>query len=353
MKHDNVSVMFKWLLLDLGEHGRECNRMIIFCRKRRHCSDLYEMFKNYLGDKAYDKSVSHFNRLFGMFHSKTNESVKQHIISSFQNPNGVVRVLFTTIAFGMGMDVKGVHQIIHLGPSNDIDEYMQETGRAGRDASVMASVVLVKYPGSLRSSRISKLMKGYCRNVSSCRRKFILAEFQDNPKSSAILHTCCDICSLKCRCLCACDDEECFCEFACLSPDEYLSKAETNLQKVVVDEKSACSGKFIDSAPVHLVTNIQRKALETYLFEYRSTLLKCRNENEIFVGADIVTGFSRALISQVVKYVQFIENKNVLQSNFCFFSPVHVNRVWDIVLEVLEASDSDLQSDVSEFERIR
>ena len=38
-----------------------------------------------------------------------------------------------TVAFGMGLDFTNVHCIIHWGPASDIEQYLQETGRAGRD----------------------------------------------------------------------------------------------------------------------------------------------------------------------------------------------------------------------------
>ncbi|EDO44384.1 predicted protein, partial [Nematostella vectensis] len=44
-----------------------------------------------------------------------------------------VQVLVATIAFGMGIDCKGVHRTIHFGPSKNCEAFIQETGRAGRD----------------------------------------------------------------------------------------------------------------------------------------------------------------------------------------------------------------------------
>ena len=43
-----------------------------------------------------------------------------------------MRVLVATCAFGMGIDVKCLSRVIHYGPPSDIDDYIQETGRAGK-----------------------------------------------------------------------------------------------------------------------------------------------------------------------------------------------------------------------------
>ena len=39
----------------------------------------------------------------------------QHIVKSFTQVDGVVRVVVATIAFGMGLDSPKVHKIIHWG----------------------------------------------------------------------------------------------------------------------------------------------------------------------------------------------------------------------------------------------
>ena len=73
--------------------------------------------------------------LFGMYHAKITESQKTTLIVSFSASNGNCRVLFTTIAFGMGINIPDIQRVIHYGPSKDIEEYVQESGRGGRDGN--------------------------------------------------------------------------------------------------------------------------------------------------------------------------------------------------------------------------
>jgi superfamily II DNA helicase RecQ len=66
-----------------------------------------------------------------MFHSKTRENVKETILQSFLKEDG--GVLFFTIAFGMGIDVKGVTRFVHIGPSSESEDYLQESGEGRKN----------------------------------------------------------------------------------------------------------------------------------------------------------------------------------------------------------------------------
>ena len=53
-------------------------------------------------------------------------------------------VLYGTLAFGMGIDCVHVCQVIHWGPSLDIESYVQECGRAGRNGLPSNAVLFWK-----------------------------------------------------------------------------------------------------------------------------------------------------------------------------------------------------------------
>ena len=42
----------------------------------------------------------------------------------------------------MGIDCPDVHQIVHVGAPEDIESYIQETGRAGRDGMQSIAILL-------------------------------------------------------------------------------------------------------------------------------------------------------------------------------------------------------------------
>ena len=77
-----------------------------------------------------------------MIHSGSPESVKGHVLDQFADSSKPLRILIATIAYGMGVNCKGVRRVIHFGPSKSIDAYLQESGRCGRDGEQSDAILL-------------------------------------------------------------------------------------------------------------------------------------------------------------------------------------------------------------------
>ena len=94
------------------------------------CADLFSHF-SYEMEKSqyYPPSAPELseNRLLGMFHASPQHS-KDVIMGSLQDCHGTVRVVFASVATGMGIDLHGVDTIIHYGAPSSID---QASGRRG------------------------------------------------------------------------------------------------------------------------------------------------------------------------------------------------------------------------------
>ena len=125
-----------------------------------------------------------------MFARKKN---KKAVLNAFRREDSCVRVLVATIAFGMGGDCKGVHRTVHFGQSKNIEAYIQETGRAGRDGK--QSVAFLVYHGLLLN-HVDKDMKHYVK-TGECRRTTLLRNFDGTSTLSSPqpAHMCCDNCA--------------------------------------------------------------------------------------------------------------------------------------------------------------
>lgn len=136
-------------------------------------------------------------RLVDMFTSGTHSKVKEIILSSFQSTAAPLRIVIATIAFGLGIDCPDVRKIIHLGPPNDIEDYIQQIGRAGRDK--LPSVALLLHGVNLMRNS-SKTMINYCTNSNLCRRNFLFSEFDSYVINNNNGCNCCDMCEIVCTC---------------------------------------------------------------------------------------------------------------------------------------------------------
>ncbi|XP_071117606.1 uncharacterized protein [Haliotis cracherodii] len=213
-KH-NLTEDFAWLA-DLLQNTP---RMIIFFRSTRQIGDLYQYLMYSLRQKAYvdfkpEGPNDDRNRLFDMFHSKTDDEVKESICSSFMDPQGTKRVVLVSTSFSMGLDVQGVDHVIHYGPAYDVEDYLQETGRGGRDPNTQAHAILMKYKRCLSGrNAVKPCMRQYCKRTS-CRRVELLQHFESSPSKVSPPHDCCDVCALTCKCQCNCV-ETCDCGQTC------------------------------------------------------------------------------------------------------------------------------------------
>lgn len=186
----------------LQMQGTKTNRTIIYCRYCKEVVEFYEEFKAQLG--AQFTSPPGFldfprYRLVDMYMSVTVDSVKEQIVKSFCDPSGNLRVVICTVAFGMGLDCPNVRNIIHWGPSTDLEGYIQESGRGGRDGLTCESTIMYHKSDKVHTA---KVMIDYCENTTNCRRHELFNDFDDYeslllPESAC---KCCDICSDQCRC---------------------------------------------------------------------------------------------------------------------------------------------------------
>lgn len=156
---------------------------------------LYTFFKNSFKQNMLDPcdapDLAKF-RVVDMFHRYTDPEIKTSIISGFTaDTNSPLRIVIATVAFGLGIDCSGVHHVIHIGPQDDTESYIQETGRCGRDGSLCRATLLLwkRKPRTLHDN-----MKAYILNTTRCRR-YLLFENMEGYTYKKLDSTCFDLCS--------------------------------------------------------------------------------------------------------------------------------------------------------------
>lgn len=173
-------------------------RTIIFCRRYKECAEMYSAFEEMLGKEFTEPPNLVKYRLVDMYTKCTEATIKAEVVSEFSKQDGSLRVIIGTIAFGMGLDCPDIRQVFHWGGSSDIESYIQETGRGGRDGFTSNAVL---FHAKADERHMSPAMVDYC-NEKVCRREMLFAEFDgfeslEKPCSSCL---CFDICGLKCVC---------------------------------------------------------------------------------------------------------------------------------------------------------
>ena len=76
----DVSLPFKWLLVELQKERKSLAKTIVFCRSIAACVKLYKHFITSLRSDSYEPkgvSPSIHNRLFAMYHARVDEDDKK------------------------------------------------------------------------------------------------------------------------------------------------------------------------------------------------------------------------------------------------------------------------------------
>ncbi|XP_065901618.1 ATP-dependent DNA helicase Q1-like [Dysidea avara] len=189
----------------LMRHRVSYPKTIIFCRSYSDCGDIYRTLEIMMGSSftepiGYPKGLHRF-RLVDMFTRASKRKMKQKVLESFVSMTSRLRVVIATTAFSLGIDCPNIRKVIHYGTPGTIEEYVQETGRAGRDGEPAKACLFYGNP----PKDVTPEMRSYGTNASQCRRNLLFKRFlfynvdtvgEISPKCQ-----CCDNCAKNCDCI--------------------------------------------------------------------------------------------------------------------------------------------------------
>ncbi|GAB3475960.1 RecQ family ATP-dependent DNA helicase [Marinomonas epiphytica] len=125
------------------------------------------------------------------YHAGMTESERAQSHREFETQTG--RIMFATTAYGMGLDIKHVHFVVHLDLPSSPESYWQEVGRAGRGKTKAQSLLLYGLQDvlkliqfhqrqSYKSHTETKALYEFLQIIESrgCRKKNLLEHFNES-----------------------------------------------------------------------------------------------------------------------------------------------------------------------------
>ncbi len=127
----------------LGQLLNPDETAIVYVRTRKK---TYQ-YAAYLAQQGFKTSFFHG----GMSFDAKQKSLKDWL-------DNKTKIMFATNAFGMGIDKPDVRKVIHLDLPASLENYVQESGRAGRDGKMSTAIMLVN-PDEIQYYKESFLQK--------------------------------------------------------------------------------------------------------------------------------------------------------------------------------------------------
>ena len=139
-RRENIGFDIRPLTFDEGETYDKAKQRVIAARVEEyvahHKTLLYFPFAGSLDIRAKSWVAPQSWPYVATYYGKKEKEQKAAIVRAFRE--GEKRLIVATKAFGMGVDIPDIDRVYHVAPSSTFVDYVQEIGRAGREAEVKA-----------------------------------------------------------------------------------------------------------------------------------------------------------------------------------------------------------------------
>lgn len=138
VKRRNIGFDIRQLTLEEGETYDKGKQRVI-CGRVEDFLDGHKTLLYYPFAGGIDMRLKTWVRpadwdMVASYYGKKDKEQKAAIVQEFKE--GTKRMIVATKAFGMGVDISDIDRVYHVAPSGTFVDYIQEIGRAARDADV-------------------------------------------------------------------------------------------------------------------------------------------------------------------------------------------------------------------------
>ena len=340
-KHNELVTIISPIVINVIEKGQEADRCILLCRSYKDSSELFELLIIELersGVLITNTESEQALRNCEKFTACLSPNTKRKIIASFTHPDGLV---LATVAFGMGLDSPNVRTVIHWGPPEDLESYVQETSRGGHDNMLSHAILYYNRRDIAANSHASDEVRRYCENMSECRRALLMRQFTDEALDLPLHgHLCCDVCASICTCegcdfntnsdMCASPQPVPFVENSHASACTVPKTIQETLKEQLVAYRMQLSKKFTHATALvgielctgltdHTITNIASTCLS---ITCEDDILKCGVTSRVYCSA-IFEIVNNTVMKMKLSFIHKTKKKyfiNIVTNNTKFYS---------------------------------